>query len=80
MFYVAKGLGNLPHNGPFGWIQCVLLAELQLKVFGSFFILLQAPWCSAKQEAPIAFKDGSSLEWALWGAEQDESLAWCKKL
>lgn len=62
MFYVAKGLGNLPHNGPFGWIQCVLLAELQLKVFGSFFILLQAPWCSAKQEAPIAFKDGSSLE------------------
>lgn len=62
IFYVAKRLMKLSHNGPLGWIQCVLLAELQLKICDSFFILLQAPWCSAKQEAPIAFKDGSSLE------------------
>lgn len=48
---------------------------MQLAVCGSFFISLQAPWCSAKQEAPTAFKDGPVLEWALWGAEQDESLA-----
>lgn len=77
IFYVAKGLENLSLTGLVGWIQCALLAELQLKVCGSFFILLQAPWCSAKQEAPIAFKDGSSLEWALWGAEQEERLALC---
>lgn len=38
IFYAAKGLVNLSHSGLVGWIQCVLLAELQLKVVVLFYL------------------------------------------
>ena len=55
-FYPAEGLVNLPHRAPVGCIQCVLLAELQLKILVPYFILLQALWSQPSKKLQLLSK------------------------